>query len=51
MKTKYLYIIFYRNGEGQILKYITNAPELYQAVLPQLRRDGREIVKHFKERL
>ena len=29
MKIKYLYFIFYRNGDGQILKYITNAPELF----------------------
>ncbi len=48
---KYIWQIFWRNGEGQILKYITDSPELFRAELEQLRKDGREIVKHFRVRL
>lgn len=51
MKIKYLYTILYRAPDGQILKYITNAPELYAAELHRLRQDGREIVRHFRNRL
>lgn len=51
MKIEHIYLIFYRRGDGKILRYVTNSPELYQQELAQLRRDGREIVRHFKERI
>ena len=46
---KFLYFIYYRNFERIILRYCTNSKELYLAELKQLRKNGVEIVKHWKE--
>lgn len=51
MKLQWMYVIYYRSADGQILRYITNDKELYKQELTQLRQSGRQIVQHWKVRL
>lgn len=51
MKLQWMYVIMYRNADGQILRYVTNDKELYLRELGQLRQAGRRIVRHYKAKL
>lgn len=49
VKNVYIWFIYYRNAEGQILKHITDSQTLHQAELTALAQRGREILKHFRQ--
>lgn len=45
MKQKWMYIIYFRDADGEILRYVTNDSRLYRQELDRLRGSGKEILR------
>jgi len=50
MKPHYLYLIRYRTHAG-LMTYATNDAALYEQELSRLRREGIEVVSHYRTRM
>lgn len=45
MKQQWMYIIYFRGADGEILRYVTNDSNLFQQELSKLRESGKEILR------
>ena len=51
MRPQWMYIIYFRHPDGQVMRYVTNDYDLYRQELARLEEVGREVVRTCRFRL